>query len=186
MIIESNEGSDMNIRNQLTEPSDLRVDRSQLCKNILAPIDLSKEARVDLDTVILLAEHYDADLWLLGFSSEPAVCNDVRGLCNYVWDSWSRRAQVRLWDWVLQARERHYRTFPLFVGGHYDAHEIIRTAERLMADMIVVPVEESARPCTGSQEAQTDELLRKSATPVFVAISPRHYTSEIEEKKSCK
>lgn len=170
----------MNIRNQLTEQSDLHVNRPQFCKNILAPIDLGKGAKVDLDTAIRLAEHYDADLWLLGFSSEPAVCIDVRGLCTYVWDSWSRRAQTRLWDWVLQARERHYRTFPLFIGGHYDAHEIIRTAERLMADMIVVPIEESERPLTGSQEAQTDKLLRKSATPVFVAISPR-FTSEIEK-----
>ena len=131
---------------------------------------------MDLDAAIRLAEHYDSDLWLLGFSSEPSVCTDARGLCNYVWDSWSRRAQVRLWDWVLEARERHYRTFPLFVGGHYDAHEIIRTAERLMADIIVVPVEENGRRFSGFKEAQTDELLRKSATPVFVAISPRHFT----------
>jgi len=171
----------MNIRNELTEQSDLNVNRPQWCKNILAPIDLSKEAKVDLDTAIRLAEHYAADLWLLGFSSEPAVCTDARGLCNYVWDSWSRRAQVRLWDWVLQARERHYRTFPLFIGGHYDAHEIIRTAERLMADMIVVPIGESDR--VTSSKAQVDELLRKSATPVFVAISPRHFTNELDKKK---
>jgi nucleotide-binding universal stress UspA family protein len=171
--------ADMNMRNELIDQSDLDVNRPGFCKNILTPIDLSKDAKVDLDPAIHLAEHYDADLWILGFSSEPAVCSDVRGLCNYVWDSWSRRAQVRLRDWVLEARERHYRTFPLFIGGHYDAHEIIRTAERLMADMIVVPIEESERRFTSSGQAQTDELLRKSDTPVFVAISPRHFTSEI-------
>jgi len=185
-MIESEGGGNMNIRNELTRKSDLNVDRPQFCKNILAPIDLSKEAQVDLDTAIRLAEHYEADLWLLGFSSEPAVCTDARGLCNYVWDSWSRRAQVRLWDSVLEARERHYRTFPLFVGGHYDAKEIIRTAERLMADMIVVPSEEGDDRVSGAGQAQTDELLRRSATPVFVAISPRHFTNEIEENKSWK
>ncbi|HEX3444824.1 MAG TPA: universal stress protein, partial [Chthoniobacterales bacterium] len=62
----------------------------------------------------------------------------------------------------------------LFVGGHYDAHEIIRTAERIMADLIVIPGEESDYRFTGLEEAQTDALLRKSPTPVFVAISPRH------------
>ncbi|MBV8484040.1 MAG: universal stress protein [Verrucomicrobia bacterium] len=164
----------MNIRNELIEQCEPNGTKPVFCKNILAPIDLSKEAKVDVDTAICLAEHYDADLWLLGFSSEPAISTDSRGLCNYVWSSWSRRAQVRLWDWVLEARERHYRTFPLFVGGRYDAHEIIRTAERLMADMIVVPIEESDRRSTGLEEAQTNELLRKSATPVFVAIAPRH------------
>ena len=163
----------MNIQQALTKQPEGRGSRLQSCKNILAPIDLSREAKVDLDTAIALAEHYDADLWLLGFSSEPAVCSDPRGLCNYVWDSWARRTQLRLWDWVLQARENHYRTFPLFVGGRYDAHEIIRTAERLMADMIVVPNEESGRQFTTFEEAQTDVLLRKSATPVFVAISPK-------------
>jgi nucleotide-binding universal stress UspA family protein len=167
-------GSDMNIRNELTEPPEPNGNKPLVCKNILAPIDLSKEAKVDLDTAIRLAEHCEANLWLLGFSSLPAVCTDTRGLCSYVWDSWSRRAQVRLWDWVLQARERHYRTFPLFVGGRYDAHEIIRTAERLMADMIVVPVDESDRRSSGFEESQNNELLRKAATPVFVAISPRH------------
>jgi nucleotide-binding universal stress UspA family protein len=164
----------MNITNELIEPCEPNGTPPAFYKNILAPIDLSKEAEVDLDTAIRLAEHYDADLWLLGFSSEPAICTDTRGLCNYVWASWSRRAQVRLFDLVLQARERHYRTFPLFVGGHYDAHEIIRTAERLMADLIVIPVEESDHRFTGLEEAQTDALLRKSPTPVFVAISPRH------------
>jgi len=176
----------MNIQHELTKQSDGRGSRPQSCKNILATVDLSQDAKVDLDTAIALAEHYDADLWLLGFSSEPAVCTDARGLCNYVWDSWSRRAQVRLWDWVLQARERHYRTFPLLIGGHYDAHEIIRTAECLMADMIVVPIEESGRRSTAFAEAQTDELLRKSATPVFVAISPRHFINEIDKKESWK
>ena len=166
----------MNIQQALTKQPEGRGSGLQSCKNILAPIDLSREAKVDLDTAIALAEHYDADLWVLGFSSEPSVCSDPRGLCNYVWDSWARRAQLRLWDWVLQAREHHYRTFPLFVGGRYDAHEIIRTAERLMADMIVVPIEESDRRSTDFEEAQTNQLLRKSATPVFVAISPRHFT----------
>jgi hypothetical protein len=176
----------MNIQHELTKRSDRRVSRPQFCKNILATVDLSRDAKVDLDTAIALAEHYDADLWLLGFASEPAVCTDARGLCNYVWDSWSRRAQVRLWDWVLQARERHYRTFPLFVGGRYDAQEIIRTAGLLMADLIVVPNEKSGGRFTVLEEPQTDELLRKAVAPVFVAISPRHFANEIEEKENWK
>ncbi|PWT85995.1 MAG: hypothetical protein C5B58_02195 [Acidobacteria bacterium] len=176
MTTEAEGNNNMNIRNELIEQSESNENSPGFCKNILVPLDLSKDAKAELDTAIRLAEHYDADLWLLGFSSEPAIGTDARGLCNYVWNSWSRRAQVRLWDWVLQARERHYRTFPLFVGGHYDAHEIIRTAERLMADMIVVPAEESDHRATGFEEAQTNALLRKSATPVFVAIAPRHFT----------
>jgi nucleotide-binding universal stress UspA family protein len=167
----------MNIQPVLAEQSDRRDHWPQFCKNILAVIDLSREAKVDLDTAIALAEHYDADLWLLGFSSEPAVGTDTRGLCLYVWDSWARRAQVRLWDWVLKARERHYRTFPLLIGGRYNAEEIIRAAERLMADLIVAPVEE---------EDQTNGLLRKSTTPVFVAVSPRHSIHERSIKKNCK
>jgi len=174
---ETEGGNNMHMRNELIEQREPNGNEPAFCKNILVPVDLSKEAEADLDTAIRLAEHYDADLWLLGFSSEPAISTDSRGLCNYVWNSWSRRTQVRLWDWVLQARERHYRTFPLLVGGHYDAHEVIRTAERLMADMIVVPIEESDdHRSAGFEEAQTNELLRKSATPVFVAISPRHFT----------
>jgi nucleotide-binding universal stress UspA family protein len=176
MTTEIERSSDMNIGNALIEPCEANGNEPVFCKNILVPIDLSKDAKVDLDTAIRLAEHYDADLWLLGFSSEPAISTDSRGLCHYVWNSWSRRAQVRLWDCVLEARERHYRTFPLLVGGHYDAHEIIRTAERLMADMIVVPVEESDHRSTGFEKSQNNELLRKSATPVFVAIAPRHFT----------
>ena len=174
----------MNIINKLSEPCEPKGTGPAFYKNILAPIGLSKDATVDLDTAISLAEHYDADLWVLGFSSEPAIGTDTRGLCNYVWDSWSRRAQVRLWDWVLQARQRHYRTFPLFVGGNYDAHEIIRTAERLMADLIVVPAERSDHRFTSLEEAQTDALLHQSSTPVFVAISPRHFPNEISKKKS--
>jgi nucleotide-binding universal stress UspA family protein len=176
----------MNIRPELAEQPKRRNRRPQFCKNILAVIDLGSEAKVDLDTAIVLAEHHDADLWVLGFSSGPTVGTDPRGLCLYVWDSWARRAQVRLWDWVLKARERHYRTFPLFIGGHYNAEEIIRSAERLMADLIVVPAEENDRRFPGLEETQTNGLLRKSPTPVFVAISPRHFTNETNEQKSCK
>ena len=163
----------MNIGYELTQLRNLNSSRPRFCKNILAPIDLRKEANVDLDTAIALAEHYDADLWLLGFSAEPAIASDTRGLNHFVWDSWDRRAQSRLWDWVLQAREQHYRTFPLFIGGNYSAEEIIRTAEHLMTDLIVVPNEASSRRSGILKEPQTSELLRKSATPVFVAESPK-------------
>jgi hypothetical protein len=175
----------MNIQHELTKQSDGRGTRPQTRKNILATVDLSKDAKVDLDTTIGLAQHYDADLWLLGFSSQPAIGTDTRGLCLYVWDSWARRAQVRLWDWVLKARERHYRTFPLFVGGHYNAEEIIRTAKRLIADLIVVPIKETSRRFGSLEEVQADELLRRSATPVFVAI-PRSSRNEIDKKESWK
>jgi nucleotide-binding universal stress UspA family protein len=177
--------SDMNIREEFTEQSETNGDRPEFCRNILAPIDLNQEAIVDLDAAIALAEHYNADLWLLGFSSEPPVAADTRGLCHFVWDRWDRRAQVRLWDWVLKARERHYQTFPLFVAGRYDAGEIIRTAERLMADMIVVPVEETSHRSGNAAAAQADELLRRSATPVFVAVSPK-FTGEMDKKKCWK
>jgi nucleotide-binding universal stress UspA family protein len=176
----------MNIHGELTEESESNDKMPQSCKNILVPVDLSKDASADLNTAIALAEHYDANLWLLGFSAEPAIASDTRGLCHYVWDSWDRRAQVRLWDWVLQAREHHYQTFPLFVGGNYSAQEIVRTAKHLMADLIVVPAEESGHRFTGLEEAQTDALLRKSPTPVFVAISPPTLTNELEEKKRRK
>jgi nucleotide-binding universal stress UspA family protein len=176
----------MNIQPEFAEQSDRGDHRPQFCKNILAVIDLSREAKLDLGAAIALAEHHDADLWLLGFSSEPTVGTDTRGLCLYVWNSWAKRAQVRLWDWVLKARERHYRTFPLFIGGHYNAEEIIRAAEHLMADLIVVPGEENGRRLTGLEEDQTNGLLRKSTTPVFVAISPRHFVNETNEEKSCK
>jgi len=160
----------MNIQPELTKQSDGLGSRPQSCKNILATVDLNKDAKVDLDTAIALAEHYDADLWLLGFSSEPAIATDTRGLCLYVWDSWAKRAEVRLRDWVFKVRGRHYRTFPLFVGGHYSAEEIIRTAKGLMADLIVVPIKETSRRFGSLEEVQADELLRRSATPVFVAI----------------
>lgn len=175
----------MNIQHQLTKQSDSRGSRPQSCKSILATVDLSQDAKVDLDTAIALAEHYDADLWLLGFSSQPAIGTDTRGLCLYVWDSWARRAQVRLWDWVLKARERHYRTFPLFIGGDSDAEEIIRTSKRLMADLIVVPIEKTSRRFGSPEEVQADELLRRSATPVFVAF-PRSSRNEIDKKESWK
>jgi nucleotide-binding universal stress UspA family protein len=176
----------MNIQPQLAEQLDRHNHWPQFCKNILAVIDLSREANVDLDTAVALAEHYNADLWLLGFSSEPAVGTDTRSLCLYVWDSWARRAQVRLWDSVLKARERHYRTFPLLIAGRYSAEEIIRAAERLMADLIVVPTEERVRRSTGLEEDQTNWLIRKSPTPVFVAISPRHFTNQTNEQTSYK
>jgi nucleotide-binding universal stress UspA family protein len=185
MMNELDGGRNMKIRTELTELSDLDVNRPQFCKNILAPIDLSKEAKVDLDTAIALAEHYNADLWILGFASEPAIGADAKGLCHYVWGSWDRRAQVRLWELVMKARDGHYRTFPLFVGGHYDAEEIIRTAKRLMADLIVVPIEETSRQFGNLEDAQADELLRRSATPVFVAV-PRNSRNEIDKKKCWK
>lgn len=163
----------MNIRHALAEESDSNGESPKSYKNILVPVDLSQCGDVNLDTAIAFAEHYDADLWVLGFSAEPGIASDTRGLCHHVWDRWNRRAQVRLWDWVLQAREHHYRTFPLFVGGNYRAEEIVRTAKSLMADLIVVPVHETKRHLGGLKEAQADELLRKSATPVFVAISPK-------------
>jgi Universal stress protein family len=179
MTIEPTGGNDMNVSYELTQLPNLNGNTPRFCKNILAPIDLRKEATVDLGTAIALAEHYDADLWLLGFSGEPAIASDTRGLCHFVWDSWDRRAQVRLWDWVLEAREHYYRTFPLFVGGNYSAEEIVRTAEHLMADLIVVPIEETSRRFGSFKEPQTDELLRKSATPVFVAVSPKlHQTRQ--------
>jgi len=175
----------MNIQPELTKQSNGRHNGPQFCKNILATVDLNKEAKVDLDTAIALAEHHDADLWLLGFASQPAIATDTRGLCHYVWDSWARRAQVRLWDLVLEARERHYRTFPLFVGGTYDAKEVIRTAKRLMADLIVVPITETSHRFGSLEEVQADELLRRSATPVFVAI-PQNSRNEIDKIESWK
>ncbi|HYZ74373.1 MAG TPA: hypothetical protein VE641_14955 [Chthoniobacterales bacterium] len=68
----------MNIQNKLTQLPNLNGNTPQFCKNILAPIDLRKEATVDLGSAIALADPYDADLWLLGFSGEPAIANDTR------------------------------------------------------------------------------------------------------------
>ena len=176
-------GSNMNIQNKPMKQSDGGGNRPQLYKNILATVDLSEEAEVDLNTAIALAKHYDADLWLLGFTSEPAVCTDARGLCNYVWDSWDRRAQVRLWDLILKSREAHYRTFPLFIGGHYDPEEIIRTAKRTMADLIVVPVQKTSHGLGKSEKGQADTLLRKSGIPVFITV-PRISPRELDKKQS--
>ncbi|MBV9876037.1 MAG: universal stress protein [Verrucomicrobia bacterium] len=175
----------MKIQEALTKQSNRRGTSPQFCKNILATVDLSKDAEVDLDTATALAKHYDADLWLLGFASQPTVGTDARGLCRYVWDGSARRAQTRLWDFVLQARERHYRTFPLFVGEAYNTQEVIRTAKRLMADLIVVPVTETSRRFGSLEEVQADELLRRSATPVLVAV-PQGSRNEKDKKESWK
>ena len=49
-------------------------------KNILAPIDLDGSEAEEIDYAIRLAEHYDADLWLMPITKQLGIVADVRAL----------------------------------------------------------------------------------------------------------
>ena len=137
---------------------------------VLAPFELQGDPVEELDYAIGLARHYDADLWLLPICAGPGVAVDARGLSSYLKNSWSRSAQVQLWDWVLRARELHYRTFPVFGCGDNHAEQILRLARKLKADFIVVHTAGPGRAFAGLPQGEADEVLRRATTPVFVAF----------------
>jgi Universal stress protein family len=139
-------------------------------KTILAPVELKGDPLLALDYAIGLARHFNANLWLLPISATPPIGVDVRGLSSFVRTSWSRRAQIELWEWVLQVRKLHYRTFPLCACGDNHAEQIIRLARKLKADLIIVRAAERGRSFAGLRQTEASEILRRSTAPVFIAL----------------
>lgn len=138
-------------------------------KTILAPVELKGDPLLVLDYAIGLARHFDADLWLLPIGPASRMAVDFRGLSSYIRTSWSRRTQIELWEWVLQVRQLHFRTFPVCGCGDNHAEQIIRLAQKLKADLIIVRVAEHGRSLAGLPQTEADEVLRRATAPVFIA-----------------
>src|ERR1700722_1387326 len=137
-------------------------------KNILAPIDSGASEAEEIDYAIRLAEHYDADLWLMPIAKQLGIAADVRALSNYVHDSWSHQTQVKLWDLVLEARQRHYRTFPIAACCGNRAEQILRVAERVKADLIVLQSYRESGTFAGLTGPEADAVLRHAKTPIMM------------------
>jgi nucleotide-binding universal stress UspA family protein len=140
-------------------------------KNILAPIDSDDSAAEEIDYAIGLAEHYDADLWLMPITRQLGIAADVRALSSYVHDSWSHRTQIQLWDLVLEARRRHYRTFPISACCGNGAEQILRAAERLKADLIVLRRYERSGTLAGLTWPEADAVFRQAKSPIMMATT---------------
>lgn len=140
-------------------------------RNILAPIDVDGARTEEIDYAVTLAEHYGADLWLMPLTKELGVAADVRGICSYVHNSWSHRTQVRLWDLVLEARQRHYRTFPISACCGNGSHQILQVAERLKADLIILGRSGQGNSLAGLARSEADALLRQAKSPIIMATA---------------
>jgi hypothetical protein len=175
----------MNISHEVSRPAKPSGDLTEnASKSFIAPIEVDGVSPEDLDYAIGLAKHYDADLWLLPISDGPTIAADVRGLSSYVRSNWSHRTQIQLWDCVLQARQRHYRTFPVFACGGNHAEQILHAAERLRADLIIVRPNEGGDTFAGLTRAEVDMLLRRSRIPILVAV--RNKQSPLEAHLNAK
>jgi Universal stress protein family len=162
----------MNVRDHFTKlVKPIGESTKEPPKTILAPIDLDGCEAEQLDYAIGLAEHYKANLWLLPVSKGLGIAADVRGLGSYVHNSWSHRTQVRLWDLVLGARERHYCTFPVCACGINHSEQIVRVAERLNADLIVVRQDGHGRAFAGLTQPEADAVLRHAKSPIIIATT---------------
>jgi len=140
-------------------------------KNILAPIDSDASGAEEIDYAIRLAEHYDADLWLMPITKQLGIAADVRALSSYVHSSWSHQTQVQLWDLVLEARQRHYRTFPISACCGNRAEQILWVAERLKADLIVLRRYEHDGPFAGLTGPEADAVMRRAKSPIIMATA---------------
>ena len=140
-------------------------------KNILAPIDSDASEAEEIDYAIGLAEHYNADLWLMPITKQLGIAADVRGLSSHVHDSWSRQTRVQLWDLVLQARQRHYRTFPISACCGNRAEQILWVAERLKADLIVLRRYGQSGTFAGLTCPEADAVLRRAKSPIIMATA---------------
>ena len=140
-------------------------------KNILAPIDLDGAQTENIDYAVTLAEHYGADLWLMPVTKELGIAADVRGISSYVHNSWSHRTQVQLWDLVLEARQRHYRTFPISACCGNGSHQILQVAEQLKADLIILGLDGQGHRLAGLARSEADALLRHAKSPIIMATA---------------
>jgi nucleotide-binding universal stress UspA family protein len=140
-------------------------------KNILAPIDSDHSAAEEIDYAIRLAEHYNADLWLMPIAKQLGIAADVRHLSSYVHNSWNHQTQVQLWDLVLETRQRHYRTFPIAACCGNRAEQILRVAERVKADLIVLRRYEHDGTFAGLSFQEADAVLRRAKSPIIMATS---------------
>jgi nucleotide-binding universal stress UspA family protein len=140
-------------------------------KNILAPIDSDASGAEEIDYAIRLAEHYDADLWLMPITKQLGIAADVRALSSHVHSSWSHQTQVKLWDLVLEARQRHYRTFPIAACCGNRAEQILWVAERLKADLIVLRRYGQGGTFAGLTCPEADAVLRRAKTPIMMATT---------------
>jgi nucleotide-binding universal stress UspA family protein len=148
-----------------------------LPKSILAPIDLDGSEAGQINYATRLAEHYDADLWLMPIAKQLGIAADIRGLSSYIHDTWSHRLQVRLWDLVLEARLHHYRTFPVSACCGNHSEQILKTAARLKADLIVLRVYGHGRDFAGLTRQEAHTLLRLAQSPIIVTTADGHSPS---------
>jgi nucleotide-binding universal stress UspA family protein len=140
-------------------------------KNILAPIDSEASEAEEIDYAISLAEHYDADLWLMPITKQLGIAADVRALCSHVHSSWSHQTQVKLWDLVLEARQRHYRTFPISACCGNRAEQIVWVAERLKADLIVLRRSTQSGTFASLTCQEADAVVRRAKSPIIMTTA---------------
>ena len=131
----------MNVNNDLGKPAKTIEQVTKVSpKRILAPIDLDGSEAEAIDYAIELAEHYDADLWLMPITKELGIAADMRGLSSYVHDSWSHRRKSGYGIWSWKHAERHFRTFPVSACCGNRSEQILKVAARLKVDLIILRV----------------------------------------------
>ncbi|MFZ0502336.1 MAG: universal stress protein [Chthoniobacterales bacterium] len=168
----------MNVNNDLGKPVKTIEQVTKVSpKRILAPIDLDGSEADATDYAIKLAEHYDADLWLMPITKELGIVADMRGLSSYVHDSWSHRLKVRLWDLVLEARQRHFRTFPVSACCGNRSEQILKVAARLKVDLIILRVHGHGHSFAGLTQSQADAVLRHADSPIIMTTAHGHSPS---------
>ncbi len=149
-------------------------------RRILVPVDFSEHARLALSHASQLAALYGARLELLHVIAEvvyPDFYPPLVPPLGAVSDELRERSQTRLRDLLAQVPHPDADTH---VGSGPAAHEIVRFAEDLPADLIVI----ASHGLTGIRHmllgSVTEQVVRRAPCPVFTVKTLRGDDSETD------
>jgi nucleotide-binding universal stress UspA family protein len=140
---------------------------SSLIRRILVPVDANQTKLSDLRPILLMASHLGASVTLLHCYVAPPSFDFAAGdlaVAELSLHRWKVRS--RLYQLTGQARKLLPKCSCRYVSGS-PTTQILRQSQRLLADLIAVPLPlDLVRWCWLPEEL-LDELIRRASCPVL-------------------
>jgi universal stress protein A len=140
-----------------------------LFSRILAPTDFSHRSQAALDYAVKLARRMHGQLTLLHVLPEPSAFDyDMNGFAHGEWEQAKAEAENNLADAVCHAKRTFLEVDAKFRSGPDLCLEIIRTANEISADLLVL----STHGYTGWRHllfgSDAEKILEQAPCPILV------------------
>lgn len=141
-------------------------------KRILAPTDLSPQARKSVEYAVALAEHFNAQLTLLNVYSIPTMGDDA-WVFGRLADAYREEAQNALDAFCEEIRSEYPKTDNVLRCG-VPAEEIVSAAEEFSVDLIVISTHNYGLFTRLIRGSDAEQVFRHASCPILIVRKEEH------------